>query len=114
MKEICNQCHTRPLVDRIYTEAEKVVEDTNQKIKASSDIMAGLHKDGVLGAKKFDHPIDFMYFDLWHYYGRTTKHGAFMGGQDFAQWHGAYPMLKHGVEIKATAEEMRRSHAGTK
>ncbi len=51
-----------------------------------------------------------MYFDLWHYYGRTTKHGAFMGGQDFAQWHGAYPMLKHSVEIKAQAEELRRAH----
>ena len=28
-----------------------------------------------------------------------------MGGQDFAQWHGNYPMLQHTVEIKAMAEE---------
>ena len=55
--------------------------------------------------------IDFAYFDLWHYYGRTAKHGAFMGGADFVQWHGSYPLLKHTVEIKAQAEEMRRAHA---
>lgn len=114
MKEVCNQCHTRPLIDKIYEEAEKVVESTNAKVKASSDIMTALRKDGILGPKRFEHSIDFMYFDLWHYYGRTTKHGAFMGGQDFAQWHGAYPMLKHGVEIRAEAEEMRRFHDAEK
>jgi len=37
-----------------------------------------------------------------------------MGGQDFAQWHGNYPMLKHSVDLKAQAEELRRSHAKSK
>ena len=37
-----------------------------------------------------------------------------MGGQDFTQWHGAYPMLQHSVEIKAMAEEMRRAHGKPK
>ncbi|SIN71226.1 Seven times multi-haem cytochrome CxxCH [Singulisphaera sp. GP187] len=110
MKEVCNQCHTQRLIDQIYEDASKVVESTNEKVKATSDIMTALRKEGVLGPKRFETPIDFMYFDLWHYYGRTTKHGAFMGGQDFAQWHGAYPMLKHSVEIKAQAEELRRAH----
>lgn len=116
MKEVCNQCHSQTLVDKIYEDAAKVVESTNEKIKATSDIMTVLRKDGILGPKRFETPIDFMYFDLWHYYGRTTKHGAFMGGQDFAQWHGAYPMLKHSVEIKAQAEELRRAkdHATAK
>jgi len=114
MKEVCNQCHTRALVDKIYVEASKVVEGTNEKVKATSEIMTALRKDGTLGPKRFEKPIDFMYFDFWHYYGRTTKHGAFMGGQDFAQWHGAYPMLEHSVEIKAQAEELRRNHATSK
>lgn len=111
MKEVCAQCHTRPLIERIYKEAEQVVADTNQKVKASADIVTALRKDGILTTPPFAQPIDFKYFDLWHYYGRTAKHGAFMGGQDFTQWHAAYPMLQHGVEIKAMAEEMRRSHA---
>jgi hydroxylamine dehydrogenase len=114
MKEVCNQCHTQALVDKIYAEASQVVEGTNEKVKATSEIMTALRKDGILGPKRFEKPIDFMYFDFWHYYGRTTKHGAFMGGQDFAQWHGAYPMLEHSVEIKAHAEELRRNHATSK
>ena len=71
-------------------------------------------QDKVVTGPPFSHPIDFLYFDLWHYYGRTAKHGAFMGGQDFAQWHGNYPMLQHTVELKAQAEELRRAHAKPK
>lgn len=62
-------------------------------------------------SKPFEQPIDFKYFDLWHYYGRTAKHGAFMGSADFTQWHGNYPLLQSTVEIKAMAEELRRNHA---
>ena len=37
---------------------------------------------------RITHSIDFTYFNLWHYDGRTSKHGAFKGGADFVQWHG--------------------------
>jgi hydroxylamine dehydrogenase len=94
----------------VYTEAEKVVETTNARVQAAQDIIGGLHRDGVLGAEPFTKPIDFVYFDLWHYDGRTSKHGAFMGGADFVQWHGNYPMLAKTVELKAQAEELRRRH----
>ncbi len=73
-------------------------------------MIEGLRKEGVLSAKPFARPIDFAYFDLWHYYGRTAKHGAFMGGADFVQWHGNYPILKSTVEIQTMAEELRREH----
>ncbi len=114
MKETCIQCHTRPLIDRIYEEAEKAVASTNEKVKAAGDVMTALRKDGVLTSPPFTQPIDFLYFDLWHYYGRTAKHGAFMGGQDFAQWHGNYPILKHTVELKKMAEELRKNHEKSK
>jgi hypothetical protein len=110
MQKMCNQCHSQPTIERIYAEAEKVVAETNDKVKAVKEIMDGLRKDGVLTGAPFEHPIDFAYFDLWHYYGRTSKHGAFMGGADFVQWHGNYPMLKSTVEIKAQAAEMRKAH----
>ena len=67
-----------------------------------------MRNDGVLTSAPFTQPIDFVYFDLWHYYGRTSKHGAFMGGADFVQWHGNYPMLARTVELTAKAEELRR------
>ena len=110
MKQICVQCHTAPLVDRVYAEAEKVVATTNEKVQTATDIMTALRKDGVLTGAPFTKPIDFVYFDLWHYDGRTSKHGAFMGGADFVQWHGNYPMLARTVELRAQADELRRLH----
>ncbi len=114
MKEVCSQCHANSLVDRIYLEAEKTVQSVNEKVKESLDIMDGLHRDKILGTAPLSQPIDFKYFDLWHYYGRTAKHGAFMGGQDFAHWHGTYPLLKLGVELKTEADKLRKEHDAPK
>ncbi len=110
MKQVCEQCHTESLIDRVYTQAEQVVQSTNARVQAAQDIVNGLRKDGVLTGPPFSQPIDFVYFNLWHYDGRTSKHGAFMGGADFVQWHGNYPMLEKTVELKAMAEELRREH----
>ena len=110
MKQICAQCHTPALIDRVYTQAEEVVLSTNARVQAAQEIVNDLRKDGVLTGPPFSQPIDFVYFNLWHYDGRTSKHGAFMGGADFVQWHGNYPMLEKTVELKAMAEELRREH----
>jgi hydroxylamine dehydrogenase len=110
MKQICNQCHTKPFIDRIYTQAEQVLASTNQKVQKAQDLVAGLRKDGVLGPQPFQKPIDFVAFDLWHYDGRTSKHGAFMGGADFVQWHGNYELLKKQIQLESMAEELRAKH----
>ncbi len=110
MQQICGQCHSSSLVKRVYTDAAKVVETTNARVQAASDIVSTLRKDGVLTPPPFTQPIDFLYFDLWHYDGRTSKHGAFMGGADFVQWHGNYPILAKTVELQAQAAELRRRH----
>jgi nitrate/TMAO reductase-like tetraheme cytochrome c subunit len=114
MKQVCAQCHTPNIVDPVYQRAEQVVQATNDKVLAAKAIVDGLRKDGVLNGPPFSQPIDFVYFDFWHYDGRTSKHGAFMGGADFVQWHGNYPMLRKTVELKAMAEELRRAHGGKK
>jgi hypothetical protein len=111
MKTVCNQCHTQPLIDRVYAQAENVVTATNANVQQAADLMAALRKDGLLGPP-FSQPIDFVYFDLWHYDGRTSKHGAFMGGADFVQWHGNYPMLARTVQMRAMADQLRRRHGG--
>ena len=113
MKQVCTQCHTAPLVDRIYDQAEQVVVSTNEKVQNAKDIVDGLRKDNLISGAPFSQPIDFIYFDLWHYDGRTAKHGAFMGGADFVQWHGNYPMLAKTVELKTLAGELRSNHGKT-
>jgi hydroxylamine dehydrogenase len=113
MKQVCSQCHATPLVARVYEQAEKVLQDTNTKVQAAKEIVDGLKSDNLLTGEPFSHPIDFIYFDLWHYDGRTSKHGAFMGGADFIQWHGNYPMLSKTVELRSMAAEMRGGHGKT-
>lgn len=108
MKEVCSQCHTQTVIDRVYTQAEAVVESTNAKVQHAQAIVNGLRSDGLLSGPPFSNPIDFLYFDLWHYDGRTSKHGAFMGGADFVQWHGNYPMMQKTVQLEQMAAELRR------
>ena len=64
MKEICSQCHTPPIVDRVYAQAEAGGASTNEKVRAAQEIVSGLRKDGVLTGPPFSQPIDFLYFDL--------------------------------------------------
>ena len=111
MKETCLKCHAQTHVDRIYQEAEGVVEATNAKISEAKALMTELRQEGLLTADPFDEPIEFIYFDLWHYYGRTAKHGAFMGGADFVQWHGNYELLLKATEMQHIAAELRERHA---
>jgi len=107
MKNICLKCHATTQVEIFYSEAEVVVHSTNAKVQRALDLMADLRKEGLLTPAPFDEPIEFIAFDLWHYYGRTAKHGAFMGGADFVQWHGNYELLLKIVEIEEIAKTLR-------
>jgi hydroxylamine dehydrogenase len=111
MKDVCNTCHVKSHTDRFYSEAESVVAATNAKIAEGLGIIDGLKRDGLLTPAPFDEPIEFTAFDFWHYFGRTAKHGAFMGGADFVQWHGNYELLTHLVELRAQAADLRKNRA---
>jgi formate-dependent nitrite reductase cytochrome c552 subunit len=113
MQAVCAKCHTEGHTEKFYAEAETVLHTTNEKVTRVSKVMDGLYEDGLLTKEKFDEPIEFVYFDFWHYYGRTAKHGAYMGGADYVQWHGNYELLLHEVEIEEMAEEIRekKGHA---
>jgi hydroxylamine dehydrogenase len=110
MKDVCNTCHVKAHTDRFYHEAEAVVATTNAKVSEGLGIVDGLRREGLLTPAPFDEPIEITAFDFWHYFGRTAKHGAFMGGADFVQWHGNYELLTHLVELKAQAAELRKAH----
>ena len=107
MKDVCTKCHSKPEIDTFYKNAEGVVRETNVKVAAAKKIIDDLKKEGLLTPTPFDEPIEFLYFDLWHYFGRTAKHGAFMGGPDFVQWHGNYELLYKMKEMEEIAHEIR-------
>jgi hypothetical protein len=112
MKETCRKCHTAAPVDRYYQQAEAVVAATNETVKRATAVVDRLRAAKKLTPEPFDEPIEYLYFDMWHYDGRTAKHGAFMGGADFVQWHGAYELTKKLDEIEARAAEIEGPKAG--
>lgn len=108
MKETCLKCHARSGIDAYYQEAEAVLQDTNEKVRRADELIAKLREEGLLTPAPFDEPIEFLHFDYWHYFGRTAKHGAFMGGADFVQWHGNYELVKMLAEMEEMAAALRR------
>lgn len=111
MKEVCLKCHTRSRIDDFYAKAEAVLVATNEKVKGATDLVASMRSEGLLTPTPYDEPVEFIEFDLWHYYGRTAKHGAFMGGADFVQWHGNYELLRLRTELDRAAVELRAAKA---
>jgi hydroxylamine dehydrogenase len=106
MKETCNKCHSSKHTNKFFVEAEAVVTNTNSIIEEVLSIGKDLRAKGLLTKAPFDEPVEFLIFDIWHYFGRTAKHGAFMGGADFVQWHGNYELRLKLIELKEMAAEI--------
>lgn len=111
MKQVCSNCHTQQHTEEYYTAAESVVTSTNKKVKNYMDLANQLREEGLLTPEPFDEELEFKIFDYWHYFGRTAKHGAFMNGADYVQWHGNYELLARYVELQELAEELRAEAA---
>ena len=109
MQGTCLKCHASSNVNRFYAEAEVVVSVTNDVVREVQELMADLRSEGLLTPEPFDEAIEFLHFDFWHYFGRTAKHGAFMGGADFVQWHGNYELLLQRTELEEMAAALRRT-----
>ena len=103
------KCHAQTQVAEFYAAAEDVLQKTNENVLEMRKLMQSLRDEGLLTPAPFDEPIEFVYFDYWHYFGRTAKHGAFMGGADFVQWHGNYELLKLKYELEEMASDLRRA-----
>jgi len=105
MQSVCRECHNVNFIEAFYDDADSATEAVNAWVVESDEIIASLKEEGLMTGAPFDEPIDFVYFDLWHHWGRTTKFGAWMQGPDYTQWHGAYEVLRDLAELQNLAEE---------
>jgi hypothetical protein len=113
MQGVCRECHNEAFLEEFYTAADAAVEAVNERVRESDAVMEPLKQQGLLTAEPFDEPIDYKYFDLWHYWGRTAKFGVWMQGPDYTQWHGIYELLKDLSELKVmAAEKLEAAAAG--
>ncbi len=96
MADVCNQCHADAWVQNYYKQFDAYVELYNEKFaRPAQKIMDALYAAKVLTPTRFDEPIEYTFYELWHHEGRRGRHGASMMGPDFVQWHGAYEVAKH-------------------
>ncbi len=110
MMGVCTSCHSSTFVERQYAMADSVTATVTLHVTRASDLMQGLVNDGLIPTKPFATPLSFEAFDLWHYYGRTAKFGAYMQGPDYVQWHGMYPLLKQESILEHDALMLREAH----
>jgi len=100
MQSVCFECHNENFVNDLYTGADAATQHVNDWVQQSNDLVAPLQSQGLINTANYDEPIDFAYFNLWHYWGRTTKFGTWMQGPDYAQWHGSYPLLETMADLR--------------
>jgi hypothetical protein len=100
MQSVCFECHNETFINNMYAAADSATQQVNTWVQESNDLVAPLQKQGLINASNFDEPIDFTFFNLWHYWGRTTKFGVWMQGADYSQWHGAYPLMETMADLR--------------
>ena len=105
MKGVCFECHNQNFIDSFYVNADEATLAVNAWVEESNEIVQPLMDQGLMTDEPFDEPIDYVYFELWHHWGRTTKFGAWMQGPDYTQWHGAYEVLADLAELRELTEE---------
>lgn len=108
MQGVCQECHNTEFIDNFYRDADAATGKINGWVIESDEIMKPLKAANVVTAKPFDQPIDFVYFELWHHWGRTAKFGIWMQGPDYTQWHGAYEVVKGLVDLRDLADQLMK------
>jgi hypothetical protein len=107
MREVCRQCHSTDFITNEFTEGDRVVEWTNERVAEANDTLRGLMEENLISKGEFNHPLHHLTFDLWHYSARTARFGALMQGPDHTQWQGIYPLLRALSDLESAAASLR-------
>ncbi len=105
MQNVCRECHNQNFIETFYADADAATQAVNAWVQESDAIIAPLKEQNLLTAAPFDEPIDYVYFELWHHWGRTAKFGVWMQGPDYVQWHGAYEVLSDLAELREMVDQ---------
>lgn len=106
MQSVCRECHNNNFIQEFYTDADKGTEAINVMVKQGQAVTQSLRDAGLLTSQPFDQPIDFVDYELWHHWGRTSKFGMWMQGADYTQWHGIYELLSDLAELRELSAQM--------
>lgn len=95
MKNVCESCHTKSMIDSFYQQFDSLVNLYNDKFaRPGQALMNVLKKEKMITDIGFDEEIEWTWFYLWHHEGRRARHGAAMQAPDYVQWHGMYEVAE--------------------
>ena len=94
--EVCTVCHTPNYVYNFYEQYDGVIELYNSKFADPGiKFMALLYENNLISPAKFNDPVEWTWWEIWHHEGRVARHGASMMAPDYTHWHGLYEVAKH-------------------
>jgi len=115
MVKVCTVCHTPGYVSNFYEQYDGVVELYNSKFaRPGLALMKIASEYGLTTEAKFDEPVEWTWWEIWHHEGRVARHGVSMMAPDYTHWHGLYEVAKHWYtkfipELREIVEENKES-----
>jgi len=128
MIETCSECHSSKFATAELEKGDGMIREVDRLMAEAIRIIAALYQDGILAKPdSYAHPFP----DLLTFHDSPTpienrlftmhlKHrmrafqGTFHMNPDYALWYGWSEMQQDLTEIRAMAEELRRTHGGSK
>jgi len=117
----CNQCHTPAFVSHNMKNADQMIKEADKLFAKAIEIVAGLYKDGIIPRKEgapaypdllafydVNTKIEQTLYEMFMDHRMKTFQGAFHLNYDYSTWYGYAKMKKDLVDIRETAEKMRR------
>jgi len=92
MEQVCKACHTPTHTKNFFKMGDQHVELYNKYATEAKGIIDSLTKKGLMKKDKWADAAFKKWYHLWHHQGRRMRHGALMGGPDYAHWHGVFEL----------------------
>ncbi|SCX81536.1 multiheme c-type cytochrome [Desulfoluna spongiiphila] len=94
MKKVCANCHGASHIKAQRDTLDSTVELYNLYWDKAVAMKEGLKAKGLLKDDPWKDGFQELMYYLWHHTGRRARHGAAMGGPDYAHWHGFFQIFQ--------------------
>jgi hypothetical protein len=116
MLKVCSQCHSTSWAEGDLKKSDALIDVYNAVVLAiKQKYYEPIKEEGLDEDIKFNgqSAVDTLWHEIWHHEGRIWRMGAFMQGQDWQHWEGAYEVADDGAKM-ADWLDMLRTREATK
>jgi cytochrome c553 len=110
MIAVCVQCHSRNWAEGDLNKADALIDVYNAVVLSiKKKYYDPIKEEGLDAGLEFNGKTeaDNLWHEVWHHEGRIWRMGAFMQGQDWQHWEGAYEVADDGSHFAELLDELR-------